>query len=187
MIVPSPYRLTISSEFDHDVIRKNTWIVVLHASRTPPHIGLLIGGNYNSLTIKGHELNVSIEALLKMIQKQQVESLFIQLKKHPVFSTEYQKEICQEYIKQFTQVKQNEASCLTPIKLFLQEFYALPVQQNELLFQLIERLKQNDYIESTLALNLKDELIEGEFVLPIYSHSDLQLIIQSERANYYKD
>jgi hypothetical protein len=187
MIVQSPYRLAISGEFDDEMIHKNTWMVVLHASRTPPHIGLLIDGNYNSLTIKGHELNVSVEALLKMINKQKVETLFIQLKKHPVFSNDYQKEICQHYIQQFAQVKQNEASCLTPIKLFLQEFYAIPVKENELLFELVERLKQNDYIDTTAALHLKEELVGDEFILPIYSHSDLQVIIQSERANYYKD
>jgi hypothetical protein len=44
---------------------KNTWLVILHASRTPPHIGILIDGNYNSLTIKGHELDININVLIK--------------------------------------------------------------------------------------------------------------------------
>jgi hypothetical protein len=111
----------------------------------------------------------------------------VKLKKHPVFSLDYQKEICQFYIKQFTQVKANEASCLNPIKLFLQEFYAIQENNHELLFELIERLKQNHYISLTIGLNIDDKIEGGEFSLPIYSTQQLQEIIKTERANYYKE
>ena len=115
MVLKSPYTLTIADNFNQDLLLKNTWLVILHASRTPPHIGILINGNYNSLTIKGHELNINSNVLLKTIQQKKIETIFIQLKKHPVFSSDYQKEICQYYIQQFTQVKVNEESCLSPI------------------------------------------------------------------------
>lgn len=187
MIIQSPYTLSIQHSFNEEVLLKNTWLVILHASRTPPHIGVLIDGNYNSLTIKGHELDVNINVLLKTIQQKKIESLFIKLKKHPVFSNDYQKEICQYYIKQFTQVKVNEASCLSPIKLFLQEFYALCENKQELLFELIERLKQNQYIDLTYGVNIDDKVEAGEFSLPMYSNEQLQDIIKAERANYYKE
>lgn len=187
MIIQSPYTLNISDSFSEEQLYKNTWLVILHASRTPPHIGVLIDGNYNSLTIKGHELNIDIKVLLKTIQQKKIETLFVKLKKHPVFSLDYQKEICQFYIKQFTQVKANEASCLNPIKLFLQEFYAIQENSHELLFELIERLKQNQYISLTIGLNIDDKIESGEFSLPIYSTQQLQEIIKTERANYYKE
>lgn len=187
MIIQSPYTLNISDSFSEEQLYKNTWLVILHASRTPPHIGVLIDGNYNSLTIKGHELNIDIKVLLKTIQQKKIETLFVKLKKHPVFSLDYQKEICQFYIKQFTQVKANEASCLNPIKLFLQEFYAIQENSHELLFELIERLKQNHYISLTIGLNIDDKIETGEFSLPIYSTQQLQEIIKTERANYYKE
>jgi hypothetical protein len=187
MIAKSPYTLTISDSFNQEELLKNTWLVILHASRTPPHIGILVNGNYNSLTIKGHELNINGTVLLKTIQQKKIETLFIQLKKHPVFSSDYQKEICQFYIQQFTQVKVNEASCLNPIKLFLQEFYAIPENKNELLFELVERLKQNHYISLTLGLNINDKIEDKEFSLPMYSNEQLQEIIKIERANYYKE
>lgn len=187
MIIQSPYKLSISDSFSQEQLNKNTWLVILHASRTPPHIGILINGNYNSLTIKGHELNIEINVLLKMIQQKKIETLFVKLKNHPVFSSDYQKEICQFYIKQFTQVKANEASCLNPIKLFLQEFYAIQENNHELLFELIERLKQNQYISLSIGLNIDDKIEGGEFSLPIYSTQQLQEIIKTERANYYKE
>lgn len=187
MIIQSPYTLTISNTFSENLLYKDTWLIVLHASRTPPHIGILVDGNYNSLTIKGHELNINISVLLKTIKQKKIETLFIKLKKHPVFSTDYQKEICQYYIQQFTQVKVNDASCLSPIKLFLQEFYAIAENKQELLFELIERLKQNQYISFTLGLNITEKIEEQEFSLPMYSNDQLQEIIKTERANYYKE
>lgn len=187
MIVQSPYTLTVSDVFNQELILKDTWLVILHASRTPPHIGLLVNGNYNSLTIKGHELNIDLKILLKTIQHKKIETLFVKLQKHPVFSLDYQKEICQLYIQKFHQVKVNEASCLSPIKLFLQEFYALDIRQDELLFELIERLKLNNYIAMTLGLNIESKLENYEFSLPMYSNSELQEIIKIERSNYYKE
>lgn len=187
MIIQSPYTINISDSFSQEDLNKNTWLVILHASRTPPHVGILVNGNYNSLTIKGHELNIDIKVLLKTIQQKKIETLFIKLKKHPVFSAEYQKEICQFYIKQFNQVKANGASCLSPIKLFIQEFYAIQENKNELLFELVERLKQNQYITFTQGLNIENRVEDNEFLLPMYSNTELQEIINKERANYYKD
>ncbi|MCD6017474.1 MAG: hypothetical protein K0S53_595 [Bacteroidetes bacterium] len=187
MIVQSPYTLTVSEIFSEEELYKETWLIILNASRTPPHVGLMIDGNYNSLTIKGHELNIHNSVLLKTIQQKKIESLFIRLKHHPVFSSEFQKEICQHYIKQFNQVKANEASCLSPIKLFLQEFYAISENKDELLFELIERLKQNQYISQTFGLNVDQKLEQHEFSLPMYSNEELQQIIKTERANYYKE
>lgn len=185
MIIQSEYSLEINEGFDATYLNKDNWLVILHASRIPPHIGVLIEGNYNSLTIKGHELNISVQALLKTIQQKKIEVLFVKLKHHPVFSFDYQKEVCQIFIKKYQHVKQNEATCLTPIKQYLQEFYAVPIIQDELLYELIERLKQNSYIVNTYGLNLT--ISNHEFSLPVYTQDELQNVIQKERAPYYKD
>ena len=181
----SPYKIKVSEHTDLQELSKHTWIVMLHASRIPPHVGLLIDSNYNSLTIKGHELNVRLEVLLKTIQQKKLEAIFIQLKKHPVFSAQYQLEIFQHHLQQFTQVN-DEATCLSPVKLYLQEFYVIPLQETELLFELVERLKQNQYIHQTIGLNIGGKLKGDEFELPIYSSEQLQTVIQTERANFYK-
>ncbi len=183
----SPYTVDVDTNLSTQFLEKNAWLVILHASRIPPHIGVLINATYNSLTIKGHELNISLAVLQKTIQQKKIETLFIPLKKHPVFSLSYQFEILQYHIQQFTQVNQS-TTCLSPVKLFLQEFYAIPFNENELLFELMERLKQNDYIEKGIALNLKQTLTAPqEFTLPMYNITQLQEVIKNERAIYYKD
>ena len=174
-----------SAVFDPITLSKDSWLVVLNANRIPPHVGLLINGNYNSLTIKGHELNVTLEALLKMISQKKIQSLFIKLKKHPVFSLDHQLEMFQETIKDFESVKQNEATCLSPIKLFFQEFYAVKIDNNELFFDFVKRLNHNSYLEFASSINF--ELDKDILELPFYSIEQLNEQIKAERLPYYKD
>ncbi len=185
MIIESPYTLTIEPLTNTDDLKNQTWLVIMHASRKPPHIGLLINGNYNSLTIKGHELNINKDVLIKTIHLKKIETLFIKLVKHPVFSSDFQLEIAQDYIKQFMHVNQ-DSSCLKPVKLFLQEFYALSFNKDELLFELLERLKQNQYIKTTYGLQVQAKLIGNEFVLPLYTNLELKTVIETERTNLKK-
>ena len=76
---------------------------------------------------------------------------------------------------------------MSPIKLFLQEFYAIIENKDELLFELIERLKQNQYIYKTIVLNINDHSDDDQFYLPIYTIKQLQEVIKFERSNFYKD
>jgi len=174
------HTLLVTTEFNPSALSKNSWVIILHASRMPPHIGILINGHYSSLTIKGHELNVKAEALLKLISQKKTETLAIQLIKQPVFSLDHQKEVFEHFIKQFTKVEANGATCLSPVKLFLQEFYALPYLKHEMLFELTNRLTQNAYIYQTVGFNVDDKLKHGHFSLPQYTHSQLQQTIEQE-------
>jgi glycerophosphoryl diester phosphodiesterase len=167
------------------VLSKDSWLVVMHANRIPPHVGVLINGNYNSLTIKGHELNVTIEALLKTISQKKIESVFIKLKKHPVFSLDHQTEMFKETIKKFGPVRQHEATCLSPIKLFFEEFYAVQLIETELYYDLMKRLNDNSYLEFAGALNF--EMPKDTMELPFYTLDELNETIKAQRLPYYKD
>ncbi|MBL7911483.1 MAG: hypothetical protein JNJ41_10555 [Bacteroidia bacterium] len=166
-------------------LHKDIWLVSLHANRVPPHIGLMINGNYNSLTIKGHELNVSSEALLKTISQKKIESVFIKLKKNPVFSFDHQLEMLQEMISNFGPVRQYEATCLSPIKLFFEHFYAVTNNEEELYFDLMKRMNENEYFEFASSSNF--DLHNGFLELPFYTVEQLHQTIKEQRLPYYKD
>ncbi len=151
---------------------KNNWLAILNATRVPPHIGMLIDGNYNSLTIKGQEFNISHEVLLKTIAQKKIESTFIKIKPHPVFSNYYQLEILQEAIKKFVKVENNTSTCLSPIKLFFQELYALQLDEKELLFEFVERLCENNFITDFMQFNQQEE--NDTLLLPYYTKETLQ-------------
>lgn len=166
-------------------LQKDIWLVAMHANRVPPHIGLMINGNYNSLTIKGHELNVSSEALLKTISQKKIESVFIKLKKNPVFSFDHQLEMLQEMISKFGPVRQYEATCLSPIKLFFEHFYVITNNEEELYFDLMKRMNDNEYFEFASSINF--DLHNGFLELPFYTIEQLHQTIKEQRLPYYKD
>ncbi|MCE3229743.1 MAG: hypothetical protein K0S32_4294 [Bacteroidetes bacterium] len=172
------------SSFDPEKLKKGTWIAILHAQRVPPHIGLIFDGNYNSLTIKEHELNINYGLLLKTILQKKIKSIFLKIVPHPVFSLNHQLEMFQEQLKQFGYVKQNETTCLSPVKTFFREFYAVCSANEELFFDFIQQLNNNDYIESASCVNM--ELKDG-IDLPFYTIEELNERIRSERQPYYND
>lgn len=173
-----------TAAFSDELLRKNAWLAILHAQRVPPHIGMIFSGNYNSLTIKERELNISSDILLKTIYQKKIKSVFVKIVPHPVFSIEHQLEIFQENLKKFTCVKQFEATCLSPVKLFFKEFYAVESGDKELFFEFTQQLNTNLFLEKACALNM--DLQDG-LDLPFYSIEELNQKIKSERQTYYND
>lgn len=171
--------------FDSKILSKQTWLVILHHNRIPPHIGLIINGNYNSLTIKGPETDVELNILLRTIESKKIESIFIQLQKQPVFSSQFQLDILQNYVQQFDYVKQNYATCLSPIKLFLNEFYGIEIIKDELLFELLIKLHDNDFLNCFASNTIKFNT--NTFTLPCYTNIELQELILKERQPFYQD
>ena len=55
-----------------------------------------------------------------------------------------------------------------------------------MLYELVERLKENDYIDKALGLNIENQINSTEFYFPIYSYEELQDIILKEQTNLYK-
>jgi hypothetical protein len=185
LIAGTKYLIPFNELNEPSVLNKGTWLVVLHASRIPPHVGLMIDGNYNSLTIKERELDVSCVALLKTIAQKKIETLFLKLVKHPVFSTDHQLQIFREQLNQFTAVKPNEATCLSPLKLFFEEFYAVRNKKEQLFYDFADELYSNDYVAEAIGINLS-ATADKTFILPHYTNEELQERIARERSAFYK-
>jgi hypothetical protein len=173
-----------TSAFEPTRLFKGTWLAILHAQRIPPHIGLIFDGNYNSLTIKEHELNIDAGILIKTILQKKIKSVFLKVVPHPVFSLNHQLEMFQEQLRQCGYVKQNESTCLTPVKSFFREFYAVCSPESDLLYDFIPHLSNNQYIQSATSVNM--ELNKG-IDLPYYTPEELNEKIKAERSPYYND
>lgn len=186
MISDIKYQYPVRECKSVEELKNGAWLVVLHASRIPPHVGLMINGNYNSLTIKERELNISIEALSKTIQQKKIESIFIRLVNHPVFSLEYQLGIFQVQLKTFQYVEQGVATCLSPLKLFFEEFYAVKNNPAQLFYDFLDNLNENDYLRDIVGMNLNLQIGENIFSFPTYTSDQLSRRIKQERYMYYK-
>jgi hypothetical protein len=167
-----------TKDFQPSFLHKGVWLVILHSERTPPHVGLIFSGNYFSLTIKEAEIRIPADVLLKTISQKKIKSVFLKVKEHPVFSVDHQQDIFIEQLIKFGAVKQTEATCLSPLKLFFLEFYMIQSNVSELLFDFIGQLYLNKYIEYATAINV--EIKEG-FELPYYTTDELNDRIAKER------
>lgn len=173
------YAIPIKAEYKPDAIQKGVYLVLLNANLVPPHIGMLIDGSYHSLTIKGQEVAIKGSVLVKNISLRKIPTVFIKIKKHPVFSNHYLSETFIEQVKLFDKVNDETNTCLSPIRLFFEEFYAIPKERIKLVFDLLTSLKENDFIETTFGTNL-GELKENTFYLQTYNETDLKMQIAKE-------
>ncbi|MHB8259408.1 MAG: hypothetical protein ACYDCN_02525 [Bacteroidia bacterium] len=167
------YAIHIHKECKPDAIKKGLYLVLTHANYIPPHVGLLIDTHYHSLGIGGQELNIKRAILLRTISMRKIHTIFIQLKKHPVFSSNHLNETFIEQVKLFDEVNEHGNTCLSPIRLFFEEFYAIPKERIKLVFDLLTSLKENDFMETTYGINL-GKLKENTFYLQTYDETELK-------------
>ena len=160
-------------------LTKGLFICLLHAKRVPPHIGIIVDGNYHSLTIKGIEPNVSIAALLRTIQQQTIESTFLKVTPHPIFSNDHMNSMFLEILKKYPQIRSNEVTCLSPLKDFFNEFYAINTSANDMIYDFLKRMEANNFILRAYSLNLSLE--NGQLSIPVYSQEELSQKINDIR------
>lgn len=178
--------LTIPTKpFQEAEIEKGIYLCLLHAKRLPPHIGIIINGKYHSLTIKGTEPNVQVKALLKTISQKKIETIFLKIVPHPVYSIDHLNSVFLEILKPYTSIKNTELTCLSPIKEFFLEFYAVKSNDKDIIFTFLNRLNNNSFILEANSLNLSLE--NNEVKVPVYSQEQLNDKIKSIRDEYYND
>jgi hypothetical protein len=170
--------ITAFKPFQEAELLNGIYIVVLHATRIPPHIGMIIDKTYHSLTIKGHDINTPVKALIKNIEQRRIPSLFIKIKAHHSFSQAYQKEHFMLNVQQFPGVDKQVATCLSPLKLFFDEVYELPTGDVHFLFDLLPRLNKAALIEHCTSLFID----EHSYELPVYTQERLEEEIENARA-----
>ena len=147
------YKLKINRQFNESELLKGIYIAVIHATRIPPHIGMIMDKKYHSLSIKGRDINTPVPALIKNSSIRKIPTLFIKIKSHPTFSDIYLREHFITNIEQFDRVDIGVATCLSPIKLFFEEVYNLPMKETNYLYELLPLLYAEGLIDSVSSLN----------------------------------
>lgn len=164
-------------EFNENELSNGIYIVAMHATRIPPHIGLIIDKQYHSLSIKGQDFNIPVKALIKNIEQRKISTLFIKIKSHTTFSISYLKDHFILNIQQFPRVDKDVATCLNPIKLFFNEVYNIDMDQVDFLFHLLPHLQEAELIEHTTTLFID----EKTYQLPVYTKEELDREIENAR------
>jgi hypothetical protein len=170
-------KLEINKAFNEADLLKGLYIVVIHATRIPPHIGIISNNFYHSLTIKGHEINVPVEVLIRNTTQRKIPSLFIKIKKHPIFSYDYLNEHFISNVKQFPIVDVGVATCLSPVKLFFEEAFTLPMNNVNYLYELLPIIETEGLIENISSLFVDEE----NYQLPVYTLAEINKGIEQAK------
>jgi hypothetical protein len=176
----APIHVTTAQFSDHTLL-KGVYICLLHVKRVPPHIGLVVDGNYHSLSIKGIETHVSVAALLKTIHLQKIEAVLLEVEPHPVFSTDHLNSIFIEILHKNPRIIANDVTCLTPIRDFLNEFYGLNSPSKDMIYDVLKRMSANNFILRAYSLNLSLE--NGKLEIPVYTQEELGKKINESRPH----
>ena len=145
-------QIKIDHAFNPALMQGKSYLVVSHATRIPPHIGMLIDNCYHSLTVKGQDINIPFDRFLKNTNIRKIPTLFFELEKHEHFNDIYLKNRFIECIKEFPRVDVGVATCLSPIKLFLDDEYGLNLSEAKLLRNVLDALKEERLLASTTSL-----------------------------------
>ncbi|MBA3706734.1 MAG: hypothetical protein H0W84_12785 [Bacteroidetes bacterium] len=175
-----PYKLEINKTFNEDDLLKGLYIAVIHATRIPPHIGIIADKQYHSLSIKGQNINTSVNALLKNSTIRKIPTLFIKIKGHMTFSDAYLNEHFITNVQQFQRVDTGVATCLSPIKLFFEETYDVPMKEINYLYDLLPALHKEGLIEHISSLFVD----EKKYQLPFYTSNEINEGIDQIRSEF---
>lgn len=174
------YKIKIDKSFDEQDLSKGLFIAVIHATRIPPHIGMIVDKSYHSLSIKGQDINTPIAALVKNSNIRKIPTLFIKIKSHPTFSTIYLREHFITNVQQFERVDVGVATCLSPIKLFFEEVYGVSMKQVNYLYELLPVLESEGLIESISSIHIDKET----YLLPVYTNKEINAGIDLVRKEF---
>ena len=174
------YKLSnINKQFNEEDLLKGLYISVIHATRIPPHIGLIADKKYHSLTVKGQDINTSVNALIKNTIQRKIPALFIKIKAHTTLSDIYLSEHFITNVKQFSRVDVGVATCLSPLKLFFEEVYNVSTKNINYLYELLPLLDNEGLIEDVTSL-----FIEENYQLPIYTLTEINAGIEQVRNEF---
>ena len=176
--------LSVSGTADVSSLRKGIFLVLLHATRIPPHIGMLFNGQYHSLTVKGRDLDVRVEALIKNVSLRKLPALFIELKDPTAQSIESLSNRFRDQVNQFKRVEAGVATCLSPIKLFMEESWLIDTSKIDYVYELVPLLAEKNITGVVSSCFLDEALEAGIYRFPYYTMQDIHEGIQQVRAQY---
>jgi hypothetical protein len=176
------YRPIINKAFREEELKKGLFIAVSHATRIPPHIGLIAGGKYHSLSIKGQDIDIPLDAFVRNTLIRKIPALFIKIKPHNTFSDSYLREHFITNVQQFRRVDVGVATCLSPIRLFFEEVYNVPMDGINYLYELLPLLESHGLLSDVSALNLDP----AHYSLPVYTLQEINAGISQVREEYSK-
>lgn len=118
-----------------------TYLVLFYVNKIPPHLGIVSGNKYYSITIKYVENGLKSDYILKLIQKKKIPTLFVEL----------HKDISEQVKSKFNTLEKinlKGTSCLKPIR----EIF--DVKNANVIFDVLDYFDENRISYNVLSNNI---------------------------------
>lgn len=148
-----------------------SFILIQNTDQVPPHISLVVDGNYFSVSVSGVKTEVDFQSVLKNIQMKNIPCLILEITK-----IKFSSEAISDIFNHYGRLDKPEKSCLFPIIDLLNRAYGL-IHESEFVFELIKELEKNNNLIGVFHLNLESKLKENSFLFSKYQREDIRFCI----------
>jgi hypothetical protein len=145
------------------------YLLILNARTVPPHLLLTVSGKVYGISTKGPSFDQSVDVYINYVKKKNIESVFVKLKLPAIYTDDQMLDSVRSIVKAYPRVDIGAATCLSPIKDFMNQIYSTEVHDVHLIFDLLPKLKSQNIIEGYFQLNLDDAMAKGELLMKKYS------------------
>lgn len=141
-------------------LEQGIYLWVIHADKTPPHIGISKNGFYFSLKVSGKDESIPIYKVLHLLKSKAIPTLLMKTSENSIKF----KELSTVFDK-YMQAGSSQFTCLTPIT---EIYFSQP--QDLILSELLNLLNEAGVLEEIYGVNLS-----GNFKgIPYYERKDIQ-------------
>ncbi len=167
------YKITQLLPLNEQFLKQDVYLVLLHANRIPPHLIVLVGGKVFTLTVKGATVDSELSPLLRLIRKNSIETVFVQLNVPALFTVDQLREEIRRFILAYPRVEVGIATCLDPIKQFCGTVYDPETGKVNFVYELLPKLEQLKVVGDCFHLNMEPWLKSGAYEISPYSMNDI--------------
>jgi len=179
----STYKISNLLPATEVVLMNDIYLVLLYATRIPPHLLISINGKIFTLSVKGATVDGELPALLTLIRRKSIETIFIRLALPPLFTLKQLTEEIRNCTLAYPRADIGIATCLTPIKDFCHSIYDTESKNVNLIFDLLPKLQAINAMSDCYQINMKNYLTpipspqgeggNGSFELKMYEVNDV--------------
>jgi len=167
----SPFKISNLIPATDAVLMNEVYLILLYATRIPPHLLISVNGKLFTLSVKGANVDGELSALLTLIRRKNIEAIFIRLQMPALFTIEQLREEIRNCTLAYQRADIGIASCLTPIKDFCHAVYDTETKNVDLIFDLLPKLQEKNAIQDCYQMNLR--LTSNNFEIKRYEVNDV--------------
>lgn len=183
------YKISNLLPANDTLLLNDVYLVLLYATRVPPHLLVSVNGKIFTLSVKGATVDGELPALLTLIRRKNIETVFIRLALPRLFTLEQLKKEIRTCTLAYPRADIGIATCLTPIKDFCHTIYNTETKNVNLIFDLLPKLQERNAMKDCYYMNLEKHMTfsppdsggvrGGQFSLNMYEVNDVYEAIRN--------